>query len=144
MKRYLTSIGCYCVIVVILVGSIASLATTPSGRVILGIIFGIVGLVVIVCTPHNLRIWRVRNAYKNLPKNIKERVLDLIKEAAAKNPSITNLLLDDEPCSEPETAISSRVGGLPYAEKDETWSIHSDSVPPRFLLQVRLDEPEPW
>jgi hypothetical protein len=79
---------------------------------------------------------------------VKDEVLELIEAAAAKNPSITYLLLDPEsPCSQPETAILSHVGGVPYAERGEIWPVHPNSVPPRFLLQVRLDEPslgEQW
>ena len=71
----------------ILLGTIAWLATTFRGRIILGILLGIVGLVAVVCSPHNLRIRRVRKAFKNLPKEVKEQVLDLIEEAATKHPS---------------------------------------------------------
>jgi hypothetical protein len=141
MKRNLASIGCYCVIVMIIIGCIASLAMTPGGRLTLEIIFGVIGLCIILCTPHYRRIWRARKAFKTLPKNVKEQVLALIEKAAAKYQSVNYLLLDDEPCSEPETAVLSHVGGIPSAESGETWPAHADSVPPRFLLQVRLDEP---
>jgi hypothetical protein len=147
MKRNLASIGCYCVLVVIFIGSIASLATTPSDRVTVGIIFGIIGFLVVDYIPHNLRIWRLRRVFRSLPKNVMEQVLDLIEKAAAQNPSITYLFFDDSPCSQPETAVLSHVGGIPYAERGETWPAHPDSVPPRFLLQVRLDQPslgEQW
>ncbi len=178
MKRNLASIGCYGVIVLILLGTTAWLATTFRGRIILGIVLGIIGLLAIVCIPHNLRIRRVRKAFRNLPKEVKEQVLDLIEEAATKHPSMTYLLLDHEvpfsqpetsvvseaaatknpsisyllldhesPCSQHETVVLSHVGGVPYAERGETWPVHADSRPPRFLLQVRLDEPslgEQW
>jgi hypothetical protein len=133
-------------VVVIITGGIVSLATTPGGRTIVAVLLGAVGLLVIVCIPHNLRIRRVRKAFRSLPKTVKEQTLDLIK-SAAEHPTITYLLLDDEPCSEPEIAVMSHVGGLPYAEKGESWPIHTDLVLPRFLLQVRLDEPslgEQW
>ena len=147
MKRNLASIACYCAIVMIIIGCIASLATAPGGRITMGVILGIIGLCVVLCIPHNLRIWRVKKVFRKMPKNVKEQVLVLIEQAAAEKPSIIYLLLNDEPCSEPETAILSHVGGIPYAERGETWPAHADSVPPRFLLQVRLDEPslgEQW
>jgi hypothetical protein len=144
----LTTIGCYSLVAFILIGSFGALISSTSGRVVLGILLGIIGLFVLVCIPHNLRVWRTRKVLKMLPAKVKDRVLELIEEAAAKNPSITYLLLDNErPCSEPEAAILSHVGGTPYAEKGETWPYHLDSDPPRFLLQVRLDEPslgEQW
>jgi hypothetical protein len=147
MKRNLASIGCNSAIVVVLVGGIAALSTTSEGKVILGILLGIVGLLIVVSVPHNLRVRRARKAFKTLPKYVKERVLDLIEGAAAENPSVTYLLLVDEPCSEPEIAVMSHVGGVPYAERDESWPVYPDSIPPRFLLQVCLDEPslcEQW
>lgn len=140
-------IGCYCVVVVIIMASIVSLTKTTGGRLTLGIIFGVIGLFVVVNIPHNLRIWRARKAFKSLPTTIKERVLDLIEHAAAENPSVTCLLLEDEPSLEPEISVISHVGGMPYAESGESWPASTDSVPPRFLLQVRLDEPslgEQW
>ena len=141
MKTSLANIGCYSVFAVIIVGCIASLATSASGRIILGIIFGLVGLFIIVCIPHNMRIWRVRKVFSNLPNHVKDQVLEVIKEAATHNPSITYLLLDDSPCSELEEMVSSHVGGVPYAEKGETLPSKENSDPPRFLLQVRLDDP---
>jgi hypothetical protein len=147
MKRISANIGCYSVVAVLLIGTFAALATTPGGKVTLAIILGIIGLLVIVCIPHNVRILRVRKVFRDLPQNVKDKVVELIEEAASRNPSITYLLLDDSPCSEAETAALSHVGGMPYAERGETWPVHSDSVPPRFLLQVRLDEPslgEQW
>jgi uncharacterized membrane protein (DUF485 family) len=142
MKRFLANVGYFCVVVVIIIVSVVSLASTSGGRMTLGIIVGIVGIVVVVCIPHYVRIWRARKVFRNLPKEVKEQVLDLIQAAAAKNPCVTYLLLDDNmPCFESEIAILSHVGGRPYAEEGETWPVHADSVPPRFLLQVRLDEP---
>jgi hypothetical protein len=141
MKRHLAKIGCYSVLALVLLGSVTSLATSSGGRIILGVILGIIGLFVIVCIPHNLRIWRARKVFRSLPNEVREQVLDLIEEAAAQNPSVTYLLLDESPCSEPEAVVSSHVGGVPYAEKGETWPVYGDSNPSRFLLQVRLDEP---
>jgi hypothetical protein len=141
MKPILANVGCYAVVALILVVSAMSLATSSSGRITLGVILGIIGLFIIVCIPHNLRIWRVRKVLRSLPKNVRERVLDLIEEAAAQYPSVTYMLLDDSPCSEPEAVVSSHVGGVPYAEKGEALPIHGNSDPPRFLLQVRLEEP---
>jgi hypothetical protein len=141
MKRILANVGCYAVVAVILVVRAASLAILSSGRITLGVILGIIGLFIIVCIPHNLRIWRVRKVFRSLPKDVTERVLELIEEAAAQNPSVTYMILDERPCPEPEAVVSSHVGGVPYAEKGETWAVHGNSDPPRFLLQVRLDEP---
>jgi hypothetical protein len=104
------------------------------------VILGIISLFIIVCIPHNLRIWRVRKVFRSLPNEVREQVLDLIEEAAAQNPSVTYMLLDESPCSEPVAVVSSYVGGVPYSEKGET-SVDGNSDPPRFLLQVRLDEP---
>ncbi len=141
MKRILANVGCYSVIALFLLVSVASLATSSGGRITLGVILGIIGLFIIACIPHNLRIWRVRKVFRSLPKDVRERVLELIEEAATQNPSVTYLLLDESQCSETEAVVSSHVGGVPYAEKSETWPIHGNSDPPRFLLQVRLDEP---
>jgi hypothetical protein len=146
MKRTLTNIGCYSVIAVLIIGIIIGLGSARE-RWVLGIILGLLTLSVVVCVPHNLRIWRARKVYRNLPQQVKDRVLELIQEAAAHNPSITYLLLDNEPCSKPETAVLSHVGGVPYAESGETWPVHPGSDPVRFLLQVRLSEPtlgESW
>jgi hypothetical protein len=146
MKRISANIGCYSVVAVLLIGTFAALIRSVNGRIILGIVLGLIGLVVIVCIPHNVRIRRVRKVFRNLPQNVKDMVLESIEEASAQNPSITYLLLHS-PCSEPETAVLSHVGGVPYSERGETWPVHSDSDLPRFLLQVRLDEPslgEQW
>jgi hypothetical protein len=144
MKRQLAKIGCYSVVVliiIIIVGSVASFTTSRGGRITLGVILGLIGLFAIVCIPHNLRTWRVRKVFRSLPNGVGERVLELIEEAAAQNPSVTYLLLDESPCSEAEAVVSSHVGGVPYAEKGETLPVHAGSDPVRFLLQVRLDEP---
>jgi hypothetical protein len=140
MNTSFAKLGCYCLLALTILGCIASLANSASGRIILGIIFGIVGLLVIVCIPHNVRIWRVRKVFRNLPSHVKEQVLELIKEAAAQRPSATHMLLDDRACSELETPILSHVGGVPYAEKGESWPVQGNSDPPRFLLQVRLED----
>jgi hypothetical protein len=128
MRKALANFGCYSAIALFLIGSFAALIRSSGGRTFLGIIFGIIGLFVIVCMPHNLRIRRVRKVVRNLPKIVKEQVLDLIGEAAAKNPSITFLLLDDSPCSQLETSILSHVGGIPYAERDLARSLRFDSA----------------
>src|SRR6516225_5774807 len=131
MKRHLAKIGCYSVLALVLLGSVTSLATSSGGRIILGVILGIIGLFVIVCIPHNLRIWRARKVFRSLPNEVREQVLDLIEEAAAQNPSVTYMLLDESPCSEPVAVVSSYVGGVPYSEKGET-SVDGNSDPPRF------------
>jgi hypothetical protein len=141
MKRTLTTIGCFAVVAALIIGSIICLGSARE-RWVLGIVLGLILLFVVVNIPHNLRIWRARKVYRNLPQQLKDRVFELIQEAAAHIPSITYLLLgNNELCSEPETAILSHVGGVPYAESGETWPDHPGSDPVRFLLQARLDEP---
>jgi hypothetical protein len=147
MKRILANLGWYSVVAVILAGSIVALKSSATGRIILGLGLGIIGLFVLVCIPHNLRVWRVRRVLKNLPKNVKERVLEAIARSANESPSVTFLLLDDCSPSGPETAVLSHVGGAPYAETGEEWPVQANSDPARFLLQVCLDEPrlgEQW
>ncbi len=107
---------------------------------ILGIVFGIIGLLVLVIIPHNIRIRRVRKIFRSLPENVKEQVFWLIETAAADNPSVTYMLMDDTPCSEPETAASSHVGGVPYMESGETWPVSGKSDPALFLLQARPED----
>lgn len=148
MKSRIANIDCLSAVILIITGSIAKSMNTISVRGILAILLGIAGLFVIVCIPHNLRVRRVRKAFRSLPKTVKQQVLDWIEQAASHSESITYLLLDNEsPSSEPETAICSHVGGVPYAERGESWPVHGTSDPPRFLLQVHLVEPslgEPW
>ena len=50
---------------------------------ILGFVLGIVGLFVLICLPHNVRIWRVRRVYRSLPADVVDQVLELIEQAAA-------------------------------------------------------------
>jgi hypothetical protein len=141
MKRIAALAVYYSLAALIVFGIVLALITSSRARMILGIGLGIVGLFIIACIPHNLRIWRVRKDFKYLPEDVKKRVLELIDEAAESNPQITYLLLNNDPCSDPATAVLSHVGGAPYAEAGETWPAHPNSDPPRFLLQVRIDEP---
>ncbi len=112
--------------------------------IILMLIFGVF---ILVCIPHNLRVWRVRRQYKSLPNGIKKEVCQVIRAAAAKGPSVSFLCLDNElPNSEPQIVLQSHVGGIPYSEAGATWPLGGDGSnssrdPARFLLQVRLDEP---
>jgi hypothetical protein len=97
------------------------------------------GLFALAVLRHNLRIRRVRRAYRTLPNGVKEQVLQLIQEAARENPSVTFLRLDnDRKCGGGDELVQSHVGGVPYAEAGEEWPTGS---PGKFLLQVRLDEP---
>lgn len=141
MKTNLTKIGLYAVGGLFLIGILAAFVSSTNVRIFLGILAGIIGLLAIFSIPRHVRINRARKIFQTLPKNVKERVLDLIEEAAGETPLITYLLLDDQPCSQPEAPVQSHVGGLPYAESGETWPAHRNAVPRRFLLQVRLDQP---
>jgi hypothetical protein len=78
MKTTLANIGCYPIVGVLIIGSIACLLGSANGRWVLGIILGIIMLLVIVSIPHNVRIWRERKVYGNLPQQLKDRVLELI------------------------------------------------------------------
>jgi hypothetical protein len=115
-----------------------------SVATLLGVFFGAVlvvlaALFVVVTIRHNLRISRVRRAYRTFPKDIREQVLRLIQDAARRRPSVTFLRLDDEhKCDSNEVLLQSHVGGVPYAEAGDEWPTGS---PGQFLLQVRLDEP---
>jgi hypothetical protein len=53
---------------------------------ILGFVFGLVGLFVLICIPHNLRVRRV---YRSLPTEVVDQFLPLIEQAAARGPSVT-------------------------------------------------------
>lgn len=106
-------------------------------------VLGIVGLLCLLCIPHNLRIWRARRVYRALPNEIKDQTLHLIEEAAKDGPSVTFLRLDEEHAGEPrQFLLESHVGGVPYAEVGDTWPIGTpEGDPAKFLLQIRLDEP---
>jgi hypothetical protein len=56
----------------------------------------VAGLFTVVTVRHNLRIWRMRRAYKTLPDEVKEQVLRLVQEAAMEHPSVTFLRLNKE------------------------------------------------
>jgi hypothetical protein len=97
------------------------------------------GLLIAAVVPHNLRVWRARRAYRTLPDEVKDRVLELICRAASECPSVTFLRLDAEHrCEGPEVLLRSHVGGVPYAEVGDDWPTGDRA---KFLLQVRLDEP---
>ena len=44
---------------------------------------GLVGLLVVVCIPHNLRVRRVRRVYRHLGKDVIEMVLALVREVVS-------------------------------------------------------------
>jgi hypothetical protein len=88
---------------------------------------------------HNLRIWRVRRAYRDLPREVEERVLALIEEAAMGRPSVTFFRMDvGRRCSGSDGSVQSHAGGVPYMEPGEGWPT---GHPARYLLQVLLDGP---
>lgn len=109
---------------------------------LLGLVLGLVGLFVLICLPHNLRVRRVRKVYKSLPPDVVNQVLRLIERAADRGPSVTFLRLSDEvPCEE-SVLLQSHVGGIPYAESDDDWPQGTpEGEPAKFMLQVRLDHP---
>jgi len=63
---------------------------------ILGFVLGLAGLFVLICLPHNVRIWRVRRVYRSLPAGVVDQVLEFIEQAAARGPSVTFLRLAEE------------------------------------------------
>lgn len=115
---------------------------------ILGFVFGIVGLFVLICLPHNLRVRRVRRVYRTLPAEVVDRVLQLIERAAATGPSVTFLRLAEEVARTDALLVQSHLGGVPYAESGDDWPLGTpEGDPAKFLLQIRLDEPslgDPW
>ncbi len=103
------------------------------------VIVALAALFAVVTLRHNLRIRRVRRAYRALPNGVKEQVLRLIQGAARECPSVTFLRRDDDrQCDGSDELLQSHVGGVPYAEAGEAWPT---GPPGKFLLQVRLDEP---
>jgi len=109
---------------------------------ILGFVLGIVGLFVLICLPHNVRIWRVRRVYKSLPTEVVDQVLEFIEQAAARGPSVTFLRLAEDVAYDDAVLVQSHVGGVPYAESGDEWPHGTpEGNPAKFLLQVRLDEP---
>ncbi|KAJ3057117.1 hypothetical protein HK102_011099 [Quaeritorhiza haematococci] len=99
----------------------------------------VVGLLLAVILPHNLRVRRVRQVSRTLPTDEKDRILGLIVEMASQGPSLTLLLVDRNRRSDEEAMrLQSHVGGSPYAEAGDDRPLGASA---RFLLQVRLDEP---
>jgi hypothetical protein len=89
--------------------------------------------------PHNLRVWRVRRAFRVLPDEVRDRVLGLVQEAASERPSVTFLRLDREHKWHGDGGLlQAHVGGVPYMEAGDDWPT---GHPAKFLMQVRLDEP---
>ncbi len=106
------------------------------------IVVGIIGRLAVLLLPHNLRVRRVRRDYRRLPKDLIDKVLGLVEATASSGPAVTFLRLDEEQRCDGALQVQSHVGGLPYAEAGDEWPTRADQDrPPRFLLQVRLDEP---
>lgn len=130
--------------------SVIEMATTwTSLGWIAVVVMAIVALLALVLVPHNLRVRRVRQIEKAIPKEIKDRVLALIDEAGTRGPSVTFLRLDDElQMDNDEILLTSHVGGLPYAEAGDEWPQGTpEGEPAKFVLQVRLNGPSlgpPW
>jgi len=109
---------------------------------ILGMVLGLIGLFVLICIPHNLRVRRVRRVYRSLPTEVVEQVLHLIEQAAANGLSITFLRLSDEVSCDDGVLVQPNVSGLPYAESSDDWPQGTpEGEPAKFMLQVRLDHP---
>jgi Domain of unknown function (DUF1963) len=104
------------------------------------VFLGIIVLFVIVCIPHNVRAYRVRRTFRRLPSDVIGKVLSLVQAAASKGPAVTFLRPDIEGPSDGPLQVQSHIGGLPYAEAGDEWPTHDDDRPPRFLLQVLLDD----
>lgn len=112
------------------------------------VVLGLIGLFILACVPHNLRIWRVRRIYRRLPPQIVDDILASIEQSAANGPSVTFLRLPDEVGIDEDALLESHAGGLPYAEASDEWPQGTpEGEPAKFLLQVRIDEPslgEQW
>lgn len=115
---------------------------------IFAIVLGLIGLISLVLVPHNVRVRRVRQAYRSLPGEVVDQVLQLIEQAATQRPSVTFLRLAGESECDGDMLIQSHVGGVPYAETGEDWPQGTpEGDPAKFMLQVRLDHPDlgdPW
>jgi hypothetical protein len=98
----------------------------------------LVGLAAIIILGQKRRIKAIQEAYKSLPKEIKDQVLELIEESARGGTFVTFLRPDrDEPCVGQREILESHVGGEPYAEAGEEWPVSQK----KFLVQVRLSDP---
>lgn len=109
----------------------------------IAILLGIVGLLVLVCIPHNIRVARVRRAFARVPPEVRRQAIHIIEGAAQGRDACTFLRLDVDQPPDVQSPTESRVGGVPYAESGETWPDGAR----RFLLQVQLREPalgETW
>jgi Domain of unknown function (DUF1963) len=127
-------------------GEVESILAMDTFWTILGrfvaVIVGIFVLILILCIPHNIRAYRVRRPFRRLPSDVIEKVLGLIQAAASNGPAVTFLRPDKETEGPGDGGLQARshIGGLPYAEAGDEWPTHDDDRPPRFLLQVLLDD----
>lgn len=109
----------------------------------IAILLGIVGLLVLVCIAHNIRVARVRRTFARVPPEVRRQAIHIIEGAAQGRDACTFLRLDVDQPPDVQSPTESHVGGVPYAESGETWPDGAR----RFLLQVRLREPalgETW
>ncbi len=99
-----------------------------------------------------LRLRRAWRAYQYLTAEMRDRILNRIDEAGFGNRACT-VLVATEPnpnrSASDVDVISSRFGGVPYAEAGDAWPVAvaaEKTEPANFLIQVRLDEslPPPW
>jgi hypothetical protein len=108
-------------------------------------VLGVLILIAIVLGPHNVRAWRTRRNFQQVPASDVERVLTALKDAAAVQRDAVTFLrpMHGAACDDP---TASHIGGLPFAQRGETWPL-TESGPDDFLLQVKLDDPnlgEQW
>jgi hypothetical protein len=107
----------------------------------IAVLLGVAVLFGLVCLPHNVRVWRVRGAYRSLPAETVDRVLQIIERAAANGPSVTFLRLAEAVACNEAVLVQSHVGGVPYAESGNDWPQGTpEGDPAKFMLQVRLDD----
>ncbi|HEV2293151.1 MAG TPA: hypothetical protein VGR35_04800 [Tepidisphaeraceae bacterium] len=110
---------------------------------IVAIVLGVVGLFVLACIPHNVRVMRARRAYARVPPELRQEALRLIEAEAAERRACTFMRLDVDRVPDAQSVAESHVGGAPYAESEVNWPDDAR----HFLLQVRLRDPtlgETW
>lgn len=93
-------------------------------------------IVAVVSLPHNVRIVRARSAYRRMPVGVRRRVRELVASLAGDHPALVLSI----PAGLPAARTASKLGGIPYFERDEDWPRHGAHRAP-FVGQVRLSHP---